>query len=57
MGLPHFCQESPADFLALKEPHRSPKIFSLHPIPLESLIATTRGLDVPGRDENSEKER
>ena len=41
--------QSPADLLALKAPHLSPKIFLLHPIPLESLLPTTGGHDVPGR--------
>lgn len=49
VGLPHFCQESPADLLALKAPHLSPKIFLLYPIPLESLLHLTGGHDVPGR--------
>lgn len=40
---------SPADLLALKAPCISPKIFLLHPLPLESLHPLTRvGHDVPG---------
>ena len=41
--------KSPADLLAEKSPHISPKIFLLHPIPLESLLPKTGGRDVPGR--------
>lgn len=42
--------KSPADLLALKAPKVSPKIFLLHPIPLESLHPLTQvGHDVPGR--------
>jgi transposase InsO family protein len=41
--------KSPADLLALKAPQISPKIFLLHPIPLESLLPMTGGHDVPGR--------
>ena len=43
--------KSPADLLALKAPKLSPKIFLLHPIPLESLLPKTGGHDVPGRAE------
>ena len=43
------CYKSPADLLALKAPHLSPKIFLLYPIPLESLLHLTGGHDVPGR--------
>ena len=41
--------KSPADLLAVKAPNLSPKIFLLHPIPLESLLPTIGGHDVPGR--------
>jgi transposase-like protein len=41
--------QSPADLLALKAPHISPRIFLLHPIPLESILPTVGGHDVPGR--------
>jgi transposase len=41
--------KSPADLLSLKAPHLSPRIFLLHPIPLESLLPTWGGHDVPGR--------
>jgi transposase len=41
--------KSPAALLASKAPHISPKIFLLHPIPLESLLHQQRGHDVPGR--------
>jgi transposase len=41
--------KSPADLLARKAPQISPTIFLLHPIPLESLLPTTGGHDVPGR--------
>ena len=41
--------QSPADLLARKAPHLSPKIFLLHPTPLESLLPPQRGHDVPGR--------
>ena len=41
--------KSPADLLALKAPKSSPKIFLLHPIPLESLLSQQGGHDVPGR--------
>ena len=41
--------KSPADLLATKAPTISPKIFLLHPIPLESLLPTVGGHDVPGR--------
>ena len=41
----------PADLLAIKAPKLSPKIFLLHPIPLESLLPTTGGHHVPGRAE------
>lgn len=41
--------KNPADILALKAPMISPKIFLLHPIPLESLHSLTKvGHDVPG---------
>jgi hypothetical protein len=40
--------KSPADLLATKAPTLSPRIFLLHPIPLESL-PTVGGHDVPGR--------
>lgn len=39
----------PADLLALKAPHLSPKIFLLHPIALESLLSHQGGHDVPRR--------
>jgi len=39
--------KSPADLLAIKAPHLSPKIFLLHPIPLESLLPHQGGHDVP----------
>ena len=39
--------KSPADLLALKAPQISPKIFLLHPIPLESLLSQQGGHDVP----------
>jgi len=42
---------SPADLLALKAPHLSPKIFLLHPIPLESLLSQQGGHDVPRQPE------
>jgi transposase len=45
--------KSPADLLAAKNPKLSPRIFLLHPIPLESLLTTTGGHDVPGRAESS----
>ena len=41
--------KSPADWLALKTPKISPKIFLLHPIPLESLLSQQGGHDVPGQ--------
>jgi transposase len=41
--------KSPADLLAEKAPHISPKIFLLHPLPLESLLPAEGGQDVPGR--------
>jgi hypothetical protein len=41
--------QSPADLLAQKAPQISPKIFLLHPIPLESLLARQGGHDVPGQ--------
>jgi len=41
--------KSPADLLALKAPQISPKIFLLHPIPLESLLPHKGGHDVPRR--------
>jgi len=44
--------KSPADLLAVKAPTISPKIFLLHPIPLESLLPTLGGHDVPGRAES-----
>jgi transposase InsO family protein len=40
---------NPADLLAAKAPTLSPRIFLLHPIPLESLLPTGGGHDVPGR--------
>ncbi len=40
--------KNPADLLAAKAPTISPKIFLLHPIPLESLIPALGGHDVPG---------
>ena len=41
--------KNPADLLTLKAPTISPKIFLLHPIPLESLHPLTQvGHDVPG---------
>ena len=44
---------SPANLLALKAPSISPKIFLLHPIPLESLHPLTQvGHDVPGPPES-----
>ena len=43
--------KSPADLLALKAPKISPKIFLLHPIPLESLLDHKVGHDVPGPPE------
>jgi hypothetical protein len=46
--------KSPADLLALKAPHLSPKIFLLHPIPLESLLPSTGDHDVPGRAGNAQ---
>jgi len=46
--------KSPADLLAIKAPKLSPKIFLLHPIPLESLLPTLGGHDVPGRAETIE---
>ncbi|MSU03759.1 MAG: hypothetical protein EXS23_00790, partial [Pedosphaera sp.] len=39
--------KSPADLLAIKAPHLSPKIFLLHPIHLESLLPHKGGHDVP----------
>ena len=45
--------KSPADLLTTKAPTLSPKIFLLHPIPLESLLPSTGGHDVPGRAENA----
>ena len=44
--------KSPANLLARKAPQIPPTIFLLHPIPLESLLPTTGGHDVPGRAEN-----
>ena len=44
--------KSPADLLAQKAPQISPRIFLLHPIPLESLLSSQGGHDVPGRPEN-----
>ena len=45
--------KSPADLLAFKAPLISPKIFLLHPIPLESLHPLTHvGHDVPGQPAN-----
>ena len=41
--------KSPADLLAIKNPNISPRIFLLHPIPLESLLSHKGGHDVPGR--------
>ena len=41
--------QSPADLLAAKAPTLSPRIFLLDPIPLESLLPTGGGHDVPGR--------
>ena len=45
--------QSPLDLLARKNQDRlkkiSPKIFLLHPIPLESLLSTSAGHDVPRR--------
>ena len=41
--------KSPAELLAAKAPKLSPKIFLLHPLPLESLLPATGGHDVPGR--------
>src|SRR5882724_13207201 len=41
--------KSPADLLAAKAPDLSPRIFLLHPIPLESLLPQQGGHDVPGR--------
>jgi transposase len=40
--------KSPADLLALKAPLISPKVFLLHPIPLEHLLLLQGGHDVPG---------
>ena len=40
--------KSPADLLAEKAPQISPKIFLLHPLPLESLLPAKGGQDVPG---------
>ena len=40
--------KSPADLLATKAPTISPRIFLLHPIPLESLLPSGGGHDVPG---------
>jgi transposase len=41
--------KSPADLLAIKAPLISPKIFLLHPFPLESLLHQQGGHDVPRR--------
>lgn len=49
--------KNPADLLALKAPHISPKIFLLHPIPLESLLSQQGGHDVPGRPANFKSSR
>lgn len=40
--------KSPAELLAAKAPRISPKIFLLHPLPLETLLAAPGGHDVPG---------
>lgn len=47
--------KSPADLLAIKAPKISPKIFLLHPIPLESLLSKQAGHDVPGPPETCKK--
>jgi transposase len=47
--------KSPADLLALKAPKISPRIFLLHPIPLESLLPQQGGHDVPGRPGHNPK--